>query len=186
MHTYTHSDGWGGRACRFPKLIFALAVPLSVFLALVSAKYLQTLFLNPSTRLADCPGLVFPAVGLPRPLQVLAGSYPIAQTRDPYSAVKFLAERLPLETIYKLGAPPPPHAAPAQPHADEGKGASSATAANPAAGEWSAWSICEAVANKKGFFNRQGAPDVYRAANFILREVLNGVVSLYFTPPLQS
>lgn len=171
--------------------ISSLPLPCAVFLTLaVSAKYLQTLFLNPSTRLADCPGLVFPAVGLPRPLQVLAGSYPIAQTRDPYSAVKFLAERLPLETIYKLGAPPPPsHAVPTQAHADDSKGAASATAATaapPAEGAWSAWSICEAVANKKGFFNRQGAPDVYRAANFILREVLNGVVSLYFTPPLES
>ena len=52
-----------------------------------------------------------------------------------------------------------------------------------AAFEWSAWSLCESLAAKKGFFNRKGEADVYRAANFILREVLDGIVTVYFTPP---
>lgn len=65
-------------------------------------KALQTLFLNPFTRLADSPGLIFPAVDIPRALQVIAGSFPIAQTRDPYMAVKFIAERIPLQKIYNL------------------------------------------------------------------------------------
>lgn len=42
-------------------------------------KHLQTLFLNASTRLCDCPGLVFPAVDVPKEMQVLAGVVPIPQ-----------------------------------------------------------------------------------------------------------
>ena len=42
---------------------------------------------------------------MPRALQVIAGSFPIAQTREPYSAIQFIAERLPIETIYKLTPP---------------------------------------------------------------------------------
>ena len=116
------------------------------------------------------PGLVFPAVDMPRALQVISGSFPIAQTREPFSAIQFLAERIPLETIYKLTPPPD-----ASTSSDESK--------KQVAFQWSAWAICEAVANKKGFFNRQGAPDAYRAANFILREVLDGVVTFFFVPP---
>jgi ribosome biogenesis GTPase A len=116
-----------------------------------------------------------PAVDMPKSIQVIAGSFPIAQTRDPYSAVQFLAERLPLETIYRLTPPPQDQ------HAAAATSSSGGGGSHPF--EWSAWTICEEVANKKGFFNRQGAPDVYRAANFILREVLDGVVTLYFTPP---
>lgn len=65
-------------------------------------KHFQTIFLNKTTRLCDCPGLVFPAVDMPQPLQILCGLYPIAQVREPYSVVQFLAERVPLEIIYGL------------------------------------------------------------------------------------
>jgi ribosome biogenesis GTPase A len=65
-------------------------------------KHLQTVTLSPFVHLCDCPGIVFPAVDMPRPLQVLCGIFPLAQTRDPYSAVKFLAERVPIERIFRL------------------------------------------------------------------------------------
>lgn len=64
-------------------------------------------------------GLVFPAVDMPRPLQVgvspwsmssalmvidglqvLAGLFPIAQTREPYSAIQYLAARVPLVSLF--------------------------------------------------------------------------------------
>ena len=44
-------------------------------------KHFQTIFLNNTLRLCDCPGLVFPAVDMPKPLQVLSGLYNIAQVR---------------------------------------------------------------------------------------------------------
>lgn len=107
---------------------------------------------------------------MPRSIQVLAGSFPIAQTREPYSAVGFLAERLEIEKVYGL-----------QPPADEAVELDGA--GQPMPFRWSAWTLCEALAQKKGFFNRQGQPDVYRGANFILREVLDGIVTFFFKPP---
>merc|ERR1719483_2070375 len=39
-------------------------------------KHFQTIFISPTVRLCDCPGLVFPSM-VPRPFQVILGSYPI-------------------------------------------------------------------------------------------------------------
>lgn len=52
----------------------------------------------------DCPGVVFPRVSVPLALQILFGSFPIAQTREPFSAIRFLAENCapPLHEVYKL------------------------------------------------------------------------------------
>lgn len=52
----------------------------------------------------DCPGVVFPRLNVPSALQVLFGSFPIAQTREPFSAIRFLAENCapPLHEAYKL------------------------------------------------------------------------------------
>jgi len=122
-------------------------------------KHLQTIFLNDQLRLCDCPGLIFPALDMPKELQVLMGIFPIAQVREPYSAIQFLAEYLPVEDIFKLQHPDPD---------------------NPA---WTAFYICEAYAIKRGYFTAKGArPDTYRAGNEILRDVVNGRLTLYFLP----
>lgn len=54
--------------------------------------------------MCDCPGVVFPRFNVPVSLQILFGSFPIAQVREPFSAVRFIAENcLPhLHEIYKL------------------------------------------------------------------------------------
>ncbi|GAX80266.1 hypothetical protein CEUSTIGMA_g7704.t1 [Chlamydomonas eustigma] len=57
-------------------------------------KHYQTHFMTADLMLCDCPGLVFPRAGVPLPMQVLYGSYPIARCRDPYSVVSYLCERL--------------------------------------------------------------------------------------------
>ena len=67
-------------------------------------KHFQTIFITPSVKLVDCPGLVFPSV-VPKRLQVILGSFPIAQTRDPLSVVQYLAERIDLPSILKLELP---------------------------------------------------------------------------------
>ncbi|KAL1923491.1 uncharacterized protein VTP21DRAFT_8471 [Calcarisporiella thermophila] len=119
-------------------------------------KHFQTIHLTSNVRLCDSPGLVFPSL-LPRPLQVLSGMYPIAQVQEPYSIIQFLAERVPLEAI--LGLDPPDY-------------------------QWSAWAICEAFAQARGFFTSKAArPDVYRAANLILRLANDGRILLTFKPP---
>ncbi|PNF33462.1 hypothetical protein B7P43_G03010 [Cryptotermes secundus] len=58
-------------------------------------KHFQTIYLTPNVRLCDCPGLVFPSK-VPKTLQILMGSFPVAQLRVPFSAVQYLAERLDL------------------------------------------------------------------------------------------
>lgn len=54
-------------------------------------KHFQTIFLTPNVKLCDCPGLVFPSK-VPKVLQVLMGSFPIAQLREPFSTVRYLGE----------------------------------------------------------------------------------------------
>ncbi|KAJ1954787.1 hypothetical protein GGI12_005715, partial [Dipsacomyces acuminosporus] len=105
-------------------------------------KHFQTIHVTPTLRLCDCPGLVFPCV-VERPLQILAGLYNIAQVQEPFTCVKYLAERVPVEKILNLQ--PPPHSA-------------------LPGGKWSAWAICEAFAIDRGFFTSKAArPDGYRA-----------------------
>ncbi|ELR25337.1 GTPase of unknown function subfamily protein [Acanthamoeba castellanii str. Neff] len=124
-------------------------------------KYLQTIFYSKGIRLCDCPGLTFPALDMPKPLQVLAGLYPIAQVREPYSAVGFLAERAPVEKVYGLTLEDP---------------------SKP----WSAWELCERYAQKRDYTTRHGAWDTYRAGNEILRDALDGRVLLFFYPPEET
>lgn len=123
-------------------------------------KHFQTIFLTNNVRLCDCPGLVFPSFE-PRPLQVLLGSYPIAQLRVPNAAVKYLAERINLVELLNIQHP-------------QGSNVT----------EWSAIDVCEGWALKRGFITSKAArPDVSRAANSILRMALEGQISLCLLPP---
>ncbi|XP_055539613.1 guanine nucleotide-binding protein-like 1 [Wyeomyia smithii] len=122
-------------------------------------KHFQTIFLTNSVRLCDCPGLVFPS-SVPRKLQVLIGSYPIAQLREPYASVKYLAERVNLPALLALKHP-----------------------SNDASEEWSAIDVSDAWAIKRGFLTAKTArPDTYRAANSILRMTLDGKITLSLKP----
>ena len=91
------------------------------------------------------------------------GCFPIAQLREPYSAVSYIAERIDLVKILKVK-----------------KSEDSYENQN-----WSAMEICEQWATKRGFFAAKSArPDVYRAANQILRMALDGrTICLTFYPP---
>merc|ERR1711936_184458 len=63
-------------------------------------KHFQTIFITKFVVLCDCPGLVFPSL-VPRELQVLLGSYPISQVREPMSIVQYIAERVDLPDLLK-------------------------------------------------------------------------------------
>ncbi|MEJ1271090.1 hypothetical protein NN561_001923 [Cricetulus griseus] len=126
-------------------------------------RYFQTYFLTPSVKLCDCPGLIFPSL-LPRQLQVLAGIYPISQIQEPYTAVGYLASRIPVQALLHLRHPE----------------AEDPSAEHP----WCAWDICEAWAEKRGYKTAKAARnDVYRAANSLLRLAVDGRLSLCFHPP---
>ncbi|KAH6569177.1 hypothetical protein BASA62_005048 [Batrachochytrium salamandrivorans] len=124
-------------------------------------KHFQTMHLTKFIRLCDCPGIVFP-LKVPKPLQV----------QEPYSTVTFLAERINIPDILGLQVP-----------ADE------ATHANEMGRfgklfSWSGWAICEAFALQRGFLTPRAArPDVYRAANMLLRMANDGRLRLIYRPP---
>ncbi|KAL4138076.1 hypothetical protein PRIC2_001585 [Phytophthora ramorum] len=113
----------------------------------------------------DCPGVVFPRFNVPVLLQILFGSFPIAQTREPFSAVRFIAENCSpyLHDVYKL-----------KPVEDDDE-------------EWCPYTLCEAYAQLRGFRVKGGKLDVHRAANMLLRDTLTGKkVVLSFPPPLAT
>ncbi|XP_054157937.1 guanine nucleotide-binding protein-like 1 [Oppia nitens] len=123
-------------------------------------KHFQTIYLTPTVKLCDCPGLVFPSMA-PKELQVLMGCFPIAQLREPNSAIGYLAQRINVQRKLHLQHP------------------------NDGGDQWSAYDVCEAWAIKRRFFTAKAArPDVYRAANHLLRMALDGrTLCLAFYPP---
>ncbi|KAJ3061767.1 Guanine nucleotide-binding-like protein 1 [Podochytrium sp. JEL0797] len=130
-------------------------------------KHFQTIHLTKTLRLCDCPGLVFPAL-LPKPLQILSGMYKISQVQEPYSAIQYLASHVPIEQVLHLQ--PPLDASTSKEARDRYV--------------WSAWDICEAFALQRGFLTPKAArPDVYRAANLLLRMANDGRLLMGFKPP---
>ena len=92
-------------------------------------------------------------------LQVLIGSFPIAQLREPYASIRYLAEHLDFPKILALK------------HLEGDRA------------EWSPFDICDAFAIKRGFITAKAArPDTYRAANSILRMALDGKLTLSLRP----
>ncbi|XP_047039847.1 guanine nucleotide-binding protein-like 1 [Helicoverpa zea] len=121
-------------------------------------KHFQTIYLTPQVRLCDCPGLVFPSK-VPRPIQILMGSYPIAQLREPYTAIRYIAERLDLPKLLRIE----------HPEGDD---------------SWSPRDICDGWAKKRSYFTAKAARlDTYRAANSLLRMALDGRICLWLRPP---
>lgn len=148
-------------------------------------KHFQTIFLTPNVRLCDCPGLVFPSY-YPKQLQVLMGCYPISQLREPYSSIQYLAERV--NMVEKLKLKPADEVRHEKPAINDRNYTPATTKGLKKAGtsaEWSAFTICESWAMHKGFLTaRSGRPDVYRAANHLLRMALDGrTLCMAFYPP---
>ena len=130
-------------------------------------KHLQTIFINHTVRLCDCPGLVLPAVDQPYPLQVLFGHVNIAQVRETYSTIAYVGARIPLPDIYGLQPPPSPGT-----RLEDYK--------------WSGYAIAEAWAVKRGYLTRGGGPDTHRAGNEILRDITAGRVLFLVEPTALS
>ena len=131
-------------------------------------KNFQTYNLAQDIILCDCPGMVFPALDRPKYMQVLCGLYPLANLREPFTPIRYVAEHIALEELYNLGK-----------YADS-KGTTESTDKVV----WTPMLIAEALATKRGYFTgRAGRPDAHRAARDILFDVVDGVVPLYWAPP---
>lgn len=134
-------------------------------------KYFQTYYLTPTVKLCDCPGLVFPS-RVNKQLQILAGIYPVSQLQEPYSSVGYLCERTPFLSVLKLKHPSLEENPPQQ--GQEGSEELS----------WTAWDVCEAWAERRGYKTAKAARnDVYRAANSLLRLAIDGRLCLCLRPP---
>ncbi|KAG7393047.1 Guanine nucleotide-binding-like protein 1 [Phytophthora boehmeriae] len=129
-------------------------------------KRLQSIMIAPEICICDCPGLVFPFAGVPKYLQELSGLYPYSQIREPYSAVRFLAEHVVLESILDL-----------KPRTQHFDGLEEEL-------EWTPWTLCEAYAEKRGYrTDRRGRPDHQRAGSELVRDTVDGILPLFFLPP---
>ncbi|CAL1610870.1 unnamed protein product [Knipowitschia caucasica] len=129
-------------------------------------KYFQTYYLTPTVKLCDCPGLVFPS-RVDKQLQILAGIYPVSQLQEPYSSVGYLCERTPFLSVLKLKHP---SLSDNEPLSQEPK--------------WTAWDVCEAWAERRGYKTAKAARnDAYRAANSLLRLAIDGRLCLCLRPP---
>ncbi|KAH3745558.1 guanine nucleotide binding protein 1 [Pelomyxa schiedti] len=124
-------------------------------------KHFQTQKLASDIILCDCPGMVFPALDRPKNLQVICGLYPLAHLREPYSALRYIAEHIPLEKCYGLT-----HHLPASPD------------------KWTPISMAAAYAKKLGYTNKRGStPDTHRAAIEILTHCIDGKLLISWGPP---
>ena len=111
--------------------------------------------------LIDCPGLIFP-LEQPRFIGEVMGLYPIAQIREPFSAIRIVYEYLQLDRLYNVKKPD----------------------WYDACDTWSPEMLCEALAEKKGYMlSRGGAPDIQRAGLEIMKDIVDGVVCMRFNPP---
>ncbi|KAG7393238.1 Guanine nucleotide-binding-like protein 1 [Phytophthora pseudosyringae] len=129
-------------------------------------KRLQTIMISPEICICDCPGLVFPFAGVPKYLQELSGLYPYSQIREPYSAVRFLADHVVMEKILDL-----------KPRTQLFDGLEEEL-------EWTPWTLCEAYAEKRGYrTDRRGRPDHQRAGSELVRDTVDGILPLFFLPP---
>ena len=117
-------------------------------------KHIQTYFLSRQLCMCDAPGIVCPRLDIPRELQVIFGTFRIAQVREPYSIIRYAADRCwpPLDAVYALDR--------FRDEADEG--------------EWSPWSLCAAFAIKKSFKSKGGKPETHRAALMMLKDMMLG------------
>ena len=100
-------------------------------------------------------------------LHELCGLAPLAGVREPFSAVRLLAEVITVPTLlrsYNISM-------------------DVAQEASEAGGEISPHGICCALAERRGFqISRNGAPDAHRAGLAILQDVVDGAILLYVWP----
>ncbi|XP_045163373.2 large subunit GTPase 1 homolog [Mercenaria mercenaria] len=131
-------------------------------------KHFQTLYVDPTLMLCDCPGLVFPSFVTTKADLVLGGILPIDQMRDYISPTALLCQKIPrwlLEKTYGINLPKPvegedPHRPP------------------------TAHELLNTYGAMRGFMTNRGLPDGPRSSRYLLKDYVNGKL-LHCQPPAE-
>ncbi|XP_022104220.1 large subunit GTPase 1 homolog [Acanthaster planci] len=129
-------------------------------------KHFQTLYVEPTMCLCDCPGLVMPSMVSSKAEMIVSGILCIDHLRDSIPPVSLVCERIPrhiLNNIYGINIIKP-------------RGGEDANR-TPTAREF-----LNAYAYMRGFMTNHGIPDCPRAARVILKDYVKGKL-LYCHPP---
>ncbi|XP_046839425.1 large subunit GTPase 1 homolog isoform X2 [Xenia sp. Carnegie-2017] len=129
-------------------------------------KHFQTLMVDKTICLCDCPGLVFPSFVSTKAEMVISGILPIDQLRDHVQPIALVCERIPryiFETVYgiNLNKPEEWEEQERSPYPEE---------------------LLNAYGESRSFITRQGRSDAPRSARYILKDYVNGKL-LYCHPP---
>lgn len=133
-------------------------------------KHFQTLFVDKTLMLCDCPGLVMPSFVSTKAAMVVNGILPIDQMRDyipPVSLVCKLIPRKLLQALYGIILPKP----------DEGDDPNR---------DPTAYELLGCYAMMRGYMTHKGVPDFQRAARLILKDFVNGKLLFRQPPPALS
>ncbi|XP_020494922.3 large subunit GTPase 1 homolog [Labrus bergylta] len=129
-------------------------------------KHFQTLYVDQSLCLCDCPGLVMPSFVSTKAEMICSGILPIDQMRDHVPAVSLICQLIPrhvLEGTYGINI--------IRPREDEDPDR------NPTSEE-----MLMAYGYMRGFMTSHGQPDQSRSARYILKDYVSGKL-LYCHPP---
>jgi ribosome biogenesis GTPase A len=121
-----------------------------------------------------------------RAKQECCGVVPLAQVREPFTAVRFLGEHLEVERLYGLAPPRDEVEDMMEAAGGVGEGASRGAAMSEAAAcyVWSPLSLCEQLAEKRGYYiAKTGRLDAHAAGREILYDSQDGVLPLWWLPP---
>ncbi|XP_055333544.1 large subunit GTPase 1 homolog [Paramacrobiotus metropolitanus] len=133
-------------------------------------KHFQTMYVDKTLMLCDCPGLVMPSFASSAADMICNGILPVDQLRDPLPPVNLICSRIPrsaLESKYGIQLPfvkeygvdyeiiPPP----------------------------TAEEFLNAYASMRGFVTARALPDISRAARHILKDYINGELLYCHAPP---
>jgi len=139
-------------------------------------KHLQTWQLTPTVTICDSPGLVFPVAGAlvdgvdvgARAVYESCGLFPLAQIREPYSAIRLLHASQDLIQAFGLQ------------HSPELR--------DEAESDLSPYLFATALAERRGYriARGRGALDLHRAGLEVLRDCIDGAICLAFDPPKLS
>lgn len=147
-------------------------------------KTLQTIALDERTCFCDSPGLVFPRLNVPRESQIVGMLIPVAQVREPFSALRWVMEHSIQPLPDALGLKGVSLQQVLDWHSngvdvlrldgtlDEGEG--------PV--PWSPMLLCAQYASQRGLV-KAGRPDCIAAGTEILQRVLDGRVPYRVKPP---